>query len=305
MLSLVLAATLSTTPTPLPTLPPEIIRITTSPGCETLARVNMPVGFVSRYNDRAFRAMAYATQKFLSHIMPGDVPTTADLDLAFGNDPLTNGAGNGTGTALSAAESSTTGDDPIIYGPQQTIDASRIDQVAQQIFENVRLEQQYVDKSLKEYPPGSDPKVDALRAQAQNMIALQQAVASRYEQFAGEYIDNMGVAEMTNMGVPGSGGEQQGQQSLASFKIALRGLLLGQTQGLSGDEQVNENAPYYGYGSIQNLAKSGSTGEVVSALRRQEYEFSNSLIGTYNQCHATHFVLRPPSQAAPSPSPSP
>jgi hypothetical protein len=279
--------------TPTPSPPPTIIRIVTSETCNTLHSLTLPIGYVTKHNDAAFASMAVSTQKFLSHLMPGDVPTAADLQAALGNS---NGAGtalNGTGTPLSASLSTSPGDDPLLYGPGQILDAARIDAVAQQIFGNIALERQYLKKSLDTYPPGTNPKVDELRAHADNVIALQNALANRYEQFAGTYLDNMGVAGMTF----------NSQSDLATFKIALRGLLLGDTNGLAGAPNGDpNNGPYGGFRSIQDLALGGSPGQVVSALREQEFEFTSSLISTYNVCHDTHFILRPET---PAPSPSP
>jgi hypothetical protein len=248
---------------------------------------------VTRFNDKAFGAMALSTQKFLSHFMPGDVPTAADVQAALGN---TNGQGsalNGSGSPLSSEESSSSQDDPLVYGPQQILDASRIDSVAQQIFGNLQLERSYLAKSYKEYPSGTDPHVDQLRAEAENVIELQQALASRYERFAGEYIDNMGVADMVS----------NSQTDLAIFKITLRGLLLGETASLAGAGSEQANQPYYGFDNLDELAKGGSNGQIVSALRTEEYAFSSQLFSTYNECHGTHYVINPPTAAPASPHP--
>lgn len=295
MLSLVLsAAVAAAAPSPMPTLPPEIIHTVTTARCNTLAKVTLPVGYVTKVNDRAFKDMAYSTRQFISRFMPGDVPTLADMQAAFGT---ANAAApvnqNGSGTALSTEMSADSEDDPILYSPQQTLTAARIDQVAQRIQENINLERTYIDASLKEYPPGSDRRVDELRAHAQNVIALQQAVANKYEQFAGTYIDQMGDSWMT----------RQNQAALAQFKINLRSLLLGDTSGLTGGS-VPQDQPNYGYESVQELARQGSTGQLVSAMRREEYEFTATEISTYNDCRGTHYVLRVQTPA-PSPSPSP
>lgn len=294
MLSFVLAAVIDASPTPSPLPFPEILHTITSPGCETLHHVTLPVGYVTRVNDRAFRAMAFSTQKFMSFFMPGDVPTAADIQAALGNSNGADPELNGTGSAMSTEMSSSSGDDPILYSPKQTIMASNIDRVAQEIIGNLALEKKYVDDSLKQYPPGTDPKVDELRAHAQNVMALQSALAGRYEQFAGEYIDNMGIADMTR----GS------QADLATVKLALRSLLVGQGGSLEGAQVRSSNDPNYGYASIQDLAQAGPTGDVVSALRDQEFGFSRALFDAYNECHGTHYVVNPVS-ATPAPSPTP
>jgi hypothetical protein len=298
MLSVVLAAVLGASPSPSPSpLPfPEILHTITSPGCDTLHHVTLPVGYVTRVNDQGFRAMAFSTQKFMSFFMPGDVPTAADIQAALGNSNGANPQLNGTGSAMSTEMSSSSGDDPILYSPKQTIMAANIDRVAEQIIGNLALEKKYVDDSLKQYPPGTDPQVDALRAHAQNVMALQEALAGRYEQFAGEYIDNMGVADMTR----GS------QADLATLKEALRALLVGQGGALQGAQAESSSDPNYGYPSIQDLAKQGSTGQIVSALRDQEFGFSSALFNAFNECHGTHYVVNPVTGSpVPAPAASP
>lgn len=294
MLSLVLAVVLGATPTPSPLPFPEILHTVTSPGCETLHHVTLPVGYVTRVNDQAFRAMAFSTQKFMSFFMPGDTPSAADIQAALGNSNGQDPQLNGTGSAMSTEMSASSSDDPILYSPKQTIMAANIDRVAEEIIGNLALEKKYVDESLAQYPPGTDPKVDELRAHAQDVMALQQSLAGRYEQFAGEYIDNMGVADMTRMN----------QADLSTIKLALRALLVGQGGALQGVQAQDSSDPNYGYSSIQELAKQGSTGQIVSALRDQEFAFSSALFDTYNQCHGTHYVVQPVN-GSPAPSPTP
>jgi hypothetical protein len=281
-------------PAPLPTLPPEITRTTTSAQCNTLHDVTLPVGVVIRANDRAFKAMAVSTQKFMSHFMPGDAPTAADFQASLGNQGQPAANSNGTGTALSTSLSASGGDDDLLYGPGQILNAARIDSVAQQIYENLTLERKYLKDSYKRLPEGKDPKADALRAHAQNMIDLQQALADRYDQFASTFIGNMGVAEMT----------RNDQNDSATFKMALRGLLLGDTQSLQATSgEAKQNDPMFGYESMNDLAKGGSNGEVVQALRRQEFEYTSSLVQTYNQCNGTNYSLKPIT-ATPLPDPT-
>jgi hypothetical protein len=266
LVSFLLAGTLATfqpSVTPSPTPPPTIIRIVTSETCNTLHSLMMPIGYVTRRNDRAFTAMAGSMQGFLGLVTPGGIPSKAG-GLNHSKD-----------------------DDPVIYGPGQTINAARIDGDAEQVFGNIWLERKYMKKSLTEYPPGTDPKVDALRQHAQNLIDLQQALANRYEVFAGEYIDNAGAAETDPFDSP---------SDLAAFKLGVRGALLQDANGLA-------NASYPGsFKSIRDLALGGSSEQVATALREQEYAFTSALISTYDACQDTHFILRP---ASPPPSPSP
>lgn len=311
MLSLLLSVLLpAAAPTPLPTLPPEITHTVTTAECNTLQGLTLPIGVVTRANDRAFGAMAVSMQKFLSHFMPGDVPSAADVQAALGNPNVptlqqntspVNPTSNSGGTPLTAELGGEQGDDSLVYGPGQILNAARIDAVAQQIYENLTLERKYLKESYKRYPDGANARVDALREQAKGMIALQQSLADRYEQFASTFIGNIGVAEMI----------RQDQSTDATFKIALRGLLLGDTAELQGtDGTASANDPYFGYGNVDDLAKDGSNGQVVQAMRRQQFTFTSALVNSYNTCHGTNFVLRPMSSkplpvhvASPTPKP--
>ena len=277
MLALLLAVgLLSPTPAPSPTLP-EIMHTVTSPMCSTLTNVTVPVGYNSRVNDQAFLAMALTTQKFLSSFMPGDIPTAAEVQAAFEGVTL--------GTSLYANGSSATdidvpskGDDPTLYGPKQTILMANIDRVGNEIVTNLSAERKYVDDSLQQYPPGSDPRVDVLRAHAQNVIALQQALLDRYLRITGQYFGNRGVP----------GAAVNTTTDPATLNAAIRGLLLGEVAAM-GSTQAN----YSEFDSIQTLAKAGSAGQVVSALRDQELYFTKALFDAYNQCHGTHYTVEP------------
>ncbi|MHB8146722.1 MAG: hypothetical protein ACYDGM_05580 [Vulcanimicrobiaceae bacterium] len=263
---------------PAPTAPPVIFHTVSSPLCNSLQSTILPVGYVSKINDTAFSAMARSTQKFLSNLFPGDDPTVADLDAALAGQPT---------TALTQEMGSTAGDDQLLYGPGQILDASRIDAVAQQIFQNLTLEDGYMKQSFKAYPPGTDPSVDTLRQRAQNLIDLQRALANRYEQFASTYLDNQGMARMTT----------NSQSQLALFKVYLRGLLLGDTSGLNG---VAPGASDRAFKSVSDLARNGSAGQVVRELRAQEYAFAPALTSTFDQCRGTKFTVKTP---APRPTP--
>ena len=275
-------------PSPVPTLPPIIVRTVTTETCTTLHQLVRPVGYVSRRNDAAFRAMALSTQKFLGHFMPGDAPTAADLQAALGST-------YGSGTPLTALEGSSQTDDSLLYGPQQTLSASRIDAVAQQIFENIILERGIMKKSLSKFPPGRNARVDAMRRLAQNVIDLQYALANRYERFAGTYIDEIGVSGMT----------ANSASDLSAFKVALRALLFGDANGLAADSAGNPSAGNnVEFKSINDLAQAGSTAQVVRTLRAEEFAFARTLVSTFNQCHGTHYIIKSP-KPLPSATPAP
>jgi hypothetical protein len=278
MLSLLLAAGIfSPTPAPSPTLP-EIMHTVTSPMCSTLQSVTVPVGYNSRVNDQAFLAMALTSQKFLSSFMPGDIPTAAEVEAAFEGVNLGTALyGNGSSAATSI-DLPGKGDDPTLYGPKQTILMANIDRIANEIVTNLTAERKYVSDSLKQYPPGADPHVDVLRAHAQNVIALQEALLDRYQRITGQYFGNRGVP----------GAAVNTQTDPATLNAAIRGLLLGEVAAM-GSTQAN----YSEFDSIQTLAKAGSAGQVVSALRDQEFYFTKALFDAYNQCHGTRYTVEP------------
>jgi hypothetical protein len=278
MLALLLAAGfLSPTPAPSPTLP-EIMHTVTSPTCSTLQSMTIPVGYNSRVNDQAFLAMALTSRKFLSSFMPGDIPTAAEVEAAFEGVSLGTSLYGNASSAATDIDVPGKGDDPTLYGPQQTILMANLDRIANEIVANLTAERKYVDDSLKQYPPGTDAHVDVLRAHAQNVMALQQALLDRYQRITGQYFGNRGV--------PGAAVDTATDP--ATLKTAIRGLLLGEV-GAMDEKQGN----YSEYDSLQSLAQSGSAGQVVSALRDQELYFTKALFDAYNQCHGTHLTVQP------------
>jgi hypothetical protein len=282
MLSLLLAAgVLSPSPAPSPTIPnalPEIEHTVTSPMCSTLRDLSFPVGYNARVNDQAFLAMALTTRKFLASFMPGDIPTEAEVKAAF-NGINANEAIYGAGqSAPNDIDVPGKGDDPELYGPRQEILMANIDRIANEVIANITAEKKYISDSLKQYPPGADPHVDALRAHAQNVMALQEALVDRYSQVTGEYFGSKGM--------PGVAINPSADP--ATLKTAIRGVLLGQV--------IATNSPaadYSEFDTLQSLAKAGTTGQVVSALRDQELYFAKAYFDAYNQCNGTHYTVTP------------
>jgi hypothetical protein len=270
------------TPAPAPTPKgqlPEIIHTVTSATCTTLHKATLPVGYVAKRNDEAFKAMATSIQKFLHGIYPTDVPTTGELQAALEQQDT---------TALTADDLGPDNeDDQLLYGPDQVLTAAKIDSVAQQIFENVTLEKQVIAQSLKQYPPGADAKVDAMRQRAQNLIDLQRALADKYEQFAGTYL---GDQDMTRLLAGSSGGAQ--------MKLFLRALLLGEAGALTGS---GSDAPDGG-NDVNYTQRYGDVAQIVHELIVQEHAFATETISLYNQCNGTNIIFATP---APKPTPSP
>ena len=271
-------------PTPSPTSAPyefypEIIHTRTSATCTTLRKLLTPVGYVTRRNDEAIRAMAISLQKFLSGIDPADVPSLADVEAAQGM------ADSSTGANVSNVDQSTQ-DDTLLYGPNQVLKAAAIEDVANQIYHNITVENSYMKQSWTDYPQGSDPAVDALRQHAQNMIDLQRGIADRYMQFAGTYLSNQNMAQT------------QDPTQREYFKLYLRALLLGQAAELSdnGSDAGDDD----GYLTEGERARLGSVAQVVRGLHQEEGAFAPAYFSTYNDCNGTHYNV-----VGPSPAPSP
>jgi hypothetical protein len=273
MLTALFLATVLVTPTPVPTAtpPPEIYRTVVSPMCSTLRNLALPVGYVTRKNDSAFRAMSHSLQTFLSGFYPTDVPTQADLEAVASASGYT-----GSGADAMGPESGL--DDQLLYGPGQVLTAADIDGVAQQIFHNIVVENSFMQQSWKEYPKGVDPNVDAMRQQAQNVIDLQRALADRYEDFAQLYLSNQGMAAL------------QTQSQRAIFKQYLRALLLGDAVNLNADGTAAYSDD--GFSSTSERAKLGSVAQVVRDLTIQERSFAQGEISSLNVCNGTHIIVK-------------
>jgi hypothetical protein len=285
IVSLILGIAIAVLPTPAasptnapPEPYPEIIHTKTSPACTTLRNLLTPVGFVTRRNDEAIRAMAISLQKFLSGIDPADVPSLAEVEAAQGV------ADSSTGANVTSIDQSTA-DDSLLYGPTQVLQAAGIERIANEIYANITLEDSYMKQSWSDYPQGSDPTVDALRQTAQDMIDLQRGIVDRYESFAGSYLSNQGMASV------------QTPTQREYFKLYLRALLLGQAA------QLTENASDAtddDYPTPSQIARLGSVAQVVRGLQQEERVFAPAYFSTYNECNGTHFTI-----VSPSPSPAP
>lgn len=258
---------------------PEIYHTKTTAKCDTLRHVTLPVGMVTKRNDEAFHSMARSLVTFLHGIYPSDVPTFNDF-AAAAQAPQ----GEGT-TPITASMGDANEDDPLLYGAGQVLTAARIDDVAHQVFQNLVLEQKYIDKAQKEDPNPTDPNVAQMRRRAQNLIDLQRVLANAYEEFAGTFLDNQGVAGLSH-----------GNQTM--LKLRIRQLLLGEAGALTSN--------YQGYSTTQQdpqyIAHYGNPGDVMTSLESEEELFGPETLHAYNDCNGTKFVLVTPT---PSPSPTP
>jgi hypothetical protein len=149
-----------------PTPPPVIYRALSTEACTTLRKLIVPVGYIAKRNNAAFRAMSASLDTFLGLMFP-----------------------------KSPVESN----EELLYGPREIVSIARIDSIAQDIYNNLALADRYMQQSWSEYPQGGDLRVDALRQQAQAMIDSQRALADRYEQFASTYLH---YRDMPDLGGP-------------------------------------------------------------------------------------------------------
>ena len=274
------------TPAPIasPTPPPVIVHTISSETCTTLQKLILPVGQYAKLNNDNFTGMAAATRAYLGHIMTGDDPNIqrphAEGSGGFSGAKTAVPSGDSTSSSLSVS----TADDPVAFGPDQTIQAATIDRRAQQIYASVSQQRQLLNQSYQEYPAGKNLQLDALRTKTSDMIEAQGALADRYERFAGAYLQNLNGAEIEC---------KYDSSCLNDFKQNLRALILGASVDLGTDPAKPGPASNFGYHDMKDLAKSGTTAEVVGALRYQENAFTASVYDVYNQCHGTHYVLPP------------
>lgn len=275
MVANLILSVLVSVPSPSPSSLPVIERTKTSVTCTALRSFVLPIGYVARRNDDAFRAMARSMQVFLSGIYPGDVPTSAEMAGSLHGAP----AG-----AQADGMGSENEDDQLLFGPGQTLTAARIDAVANQIYANLQLEDRIMSESWHGYPERADPKIDALRQRLQNLMDLQRALADRYERFAWLYLSNQGMASLTDA------------KHRAPFKAFLRALLLGESAALVDGPAQSEND---GYSSVRQRAREGNVAQIVRDLRDQEHAFAPDVLAAAGACNGTHYVFHPAAPLTP------
>lgn len=270
MISFLLVLLVVTNPSPASSTIPEIAHTKTSPVCTALHSYALPIGYVARRNDAAFRAMSRSMQVYLSGIYPGDVPTSTEMASTLHGMP------EGAQADAMGAENL---DDQLLFGPGQTLTVAEIDDVANQIYSNLLLEDKVMNQWWHDVPSHADPQVDAMRQHLQNLMDLQRALADRYERFAGLYLSNKGMASL----------ESPAQR--AQFKKFLRALLLGEAAALLDDPNQPMND---GYSNVSQRARLGNVAQVVLNLRNEEHQYAATALTTINSCDGTQFKLQTP-----------
>jgi hypothetical protein len=270
MIPYLLSLLLLTDPTPAPSPLPVIVHTKTSPLCTALHSYAMPIGYVTRRNDDAFRAISHSLRAYLSGIYPGDVPTAAEMASTMHGEP------EGAQADATGAERL---DDQLLFGPGQTLTVAEVDDVANQIYSNLLVERKFMDQWWHDVPEHSDPQIDAMRQHLQNLMDLQRALADRYERFAGLYLGDRGMAAL------------ESPQQRAQFKVFLRALLLGEAAALLDDPNQPMND---GYSSVSQRARLGNVAQVVRNLRDEEHQYAASALSTVNSCDGMKFQLQTP-----------
>lgn len=266
-------------PSPAPTLPPEIIHTVSSETCNALPSLLLPMGRVSELNDQGFGAMSVAVDGYMSHFTPEDDPHIEHPSLEVAQVP----AGHSKGNQGAAAEGLLTSqaDDPVAYGPDQTIKMSRINTIAGQLATNIGHERQVLAQSYKEQPRGKNSTLDALRQKMEDVIETQDLLVQRYQNLASLYLENLGEA----------GVECNTQACLIAFKANLRELIIDSSVGLGTATVSASSSATDGYKDYKELSKTGTAAEIVGAMRLNETQFSKAMYALYNDCHGTNLVV--------------
>lgn len=247
MLALLLAAAVAATPSPQPTPPLKVIvNIKTSAFCSSVRNMAVPIGYVTRRNEEAFGAMDHSMIKFMENMQ---------------------GVGQMTLSELQAMDQSL--DDDELYNPSNDMAVTQMNQVANDIAQNLTLEDRLMNQSWKEHPEGQSDLVDALRQRMQNMMDLQRALDNRYLQFAGMYLDNMGQARF--------------QSNPGPFKAFLRASIVGLGAALA-DVKADGNPELKAQASTHEVAEYGSVAQIVRELRLQEMSFANEIVASGKTC---------------------
>lgn len=245
-------------PTPVPVSPapaatPQlkiILNERSSRLCTTIRDTAAPMAFVTHRDDEAFAAINRSMLKFMDR---------------------TQGVTPATGGDLKQLESSV--DDLDVYAPSAEMSVIQMEHVLFQVSQNLSLEDHVMDASWKEYPRGRVPNLDALRQRLQNLLDLQRALANKYLQFTGIYLDNRGQARFSATA-----------SDAATFKMFLRASILGMSGALADVHADGNDPEVAAQASAHDVARHGTVAAVVKELRLQEYAFANEIKTAAQTC---------------------
>ncbi len=247
MLAIVLAAIVAAAPSPAPTPHLKVIvTVKSTTFCTAVRNMAVPIGYVTRRNEEAFGAIDHSLLKFLEGVRGVSAANVSDMQ---------------------SLESEL--DDTDIYTPMSTLSVMQMQKISYEIFQNLTLEDQVMDRSLKQYPKGASPTVDALRQRMQNLMDLQRGLANQYEEFNSIYLDNMGRGKFTD--------------DAASFKSLLRNTILGLSSALAAAHRESD-PELLPQADAHDVAFSGSVAGIVKELRLQDLAFSNEIVTAGDTC---------------------
>jgi len=245
--------TLASAATPLPSPAPQatpplkvIVNVRSSSLCSAVRSMAVPIGYVTRRNDEAFSAIDHSMLSFMENTR-GATPAGAAELRSMGNDL----------------------DDLEVYTPTNEANVVQMDKIAYEILQNVTLEDHAMNQSWHDYPKGHSESVDAFRQRMQNLIDLQRALANKYMDFTGIYLDNRGQARFS--------------QSAAEFKSVLRDTIMGLGSALA-DSRTQSDPEMLPKADARAIVRRGNVAEIVRELRLQEQAFSQEITTAGHAC---------------------
>jgi len=245
LLSTVLLA--DATAAPQPTAAPQaplrvIVTVKSSTLCNAVRKMAIPIGYVNRRNDDAFSSINRTMYKYLKQNV--------------GNKPIS------TSEQILQNHGGDTGPD---VHPINTYTILSMNKTAWQIAQNVTLESAVMQRSWKEFPPGKDANVDAMRQRLQNLIDLQNALENKIMSFTQGIMDNTDIA------------------SSPQLTALLGDSLAGQAAALRASQEQGD-PEMLALESASDVAKSGTEAQVVRELRLQERAFSSEIVKAGTIC---------------------
>jgi hypothetical protein len=244
---IVLVAAISiAAPTPEPSLPPlwmkTITHVRANALCTELHQVIMPFVATEKKNNERFAAMDKQLAKYHEWYRPA-----ADGDVQPNGTPEYNGA--------------------------QALAAGQIDQMAANMYVDITNAEKKIDESEQVHPAGHEPRLDALREKAREILRLQRQLADRYEQEAGSYLNSIGSY------LPSKDPALDSEFTLP----ALQPEPLSAARPPSVVDAHGTPPPQSAYGA-QDPKDAPSSAQVVKDMMTQEYAFVKPALETVRTC---------------------
>jgi len=245
LLSTMLLADATAAPqaTPPPKAPLRVIvTVKSSTLCSAVRKMAIPIGYVNRRNEDAFSSINRTMYSYLKQNI-GNKPIST-------SEQILQNAGGDTGPE----------DKPI-----NTFTILKMNKAAWQIAQNVTLESAVMTRSWKEFPPGTDANVDALRQRLQNLIDLQNALENKIMSFTQGILDNTDMA------------------SSPQLEALLGDDLAGQAAAQRESSAAND-PEMTAVADASDTAHRGTEAQIVRELRLQETAFSSEIVKAGTIC---------------------